>query len=89
MKHLLPFLQWPRPTATLLRSAVLFDVYRPKPLKAGEEPAATALAAGDKSLAVRLTLGTGNAMLAEADIEAAVQTVLSQLAVQTGARLRV
>ena len=75
--------------ATLLRSAVLFDVYRPKPLKAGEEPAATALAAGDKSLAVRLTLGTGNAMLAEADIEAAVQTVLSQLAVQTGARLRV
>ena len=74
--------------ATLLRSAVLFDVYRSKPLKAGEVQPATALAAGDKSLAVRLTLGAGDATLAEADIEAAVQAVLDQLAAQTGAKLR-
>ena len=75
--------------ATLLRSAVLFDVYRPKLLKTGEVPAATALAAGDKSLAVRLTLGTGDAVMAEADIETAVQAVMVQLVAQTGAKLRV
>ena len=75
--------------ATLLRSAVLFDVYRSKPLKVGEQPSPSALAAGEKSLAVRLTLGTGDAMMAEADIEAAVQAVVAQLAAKTGAKLRV
>ncbi len=75
--------------ATLLRSAVVFDVYRPKPPRAGEPPAAAALAPGEKSLAVRLALGTGDAALAEADIEAAVQAVVDRLAARTGARLRV
>ena len=42
---------------------------------------------GEKSLAVRLTLG-GHAPLTEADIDAAVQAVLAQLKAQVGARLR-
>jgi len=75
--------------ASLLRSAVLFDVYRAKPLKAGETAPATGLAAGEKSLAVRLTLGNAEAALAEADIDAAVRAVVAQLVAQTGAKLRV
>ena len=75
---------------TLLRSAVLFDVYRPKAQKPGEESSTTAgVAAGEKSLAVRLTLGSGEASLTEAEIEAAVQAVVAQLAARTGGRLRV
>lgn len=76
--------------STLLRSAVLFDVYRPKAVKPGEEPSTTAgVAAGEKSLAVRLTLGSGEASLTEAEIEAAVQAVVAQLVARTGGRLRV
>ena len=74
--------------ATTLRGAVLFDVYRPKPLRAGEEAAAGALAQGEKSLAVRLTLGSDVATLTETEIEAAVQAVVEQLAARTGAKLR-
>jgi phenylalanyl-tRNA synthetase beta chain len=75
---------------TLLRSAVLFDVYRPKAVKPGEEPSSAAgVAAGEKSLAVRLTLGSGEASLTEAEIEAAVQAVVAQLVARTGGRLRV
>ena len=74
---------------SLLRSAVLFDVYRPKPLKAGEATPAGGLAAGEKSLAVRLTLGSDEASLTEAQIEAAVQSVVAGLAERTGARMRV
>ncbi|WP_343589257.1 phenylalanine--tRNA ligase subunit beta [Paracidovorax wautersii] len=72
----------------LLRSAVLFDVFRPKPLREGEVPAAGALAAGEKSLAVRLTLGSGEATLTDAEIESAVQAALQELSRRTGARLR-
>ncbi|HRM65038.1 MAG TPA: phenylalanine--tRNA ligase subunit beta, partial [Acidovorax temperans] len=76
--------------ASLLRSAVLFDVYRPKAARPGEEPAAGgAVAAGEKSLAVRLTLGSDEASLTEAEIEAAVQAVVTQLVARTGGRLRV
>jgi phenylalanyl-tRNA synthetase beta chain len=76
--------------AAMLRSAVLFDVYRPKPARPGEEaPAGGAVAAGEKSLAVRLTLGSDEASLTEAEIEAAVQAVVGQLMARTGARLRV
>ncbi|NMM80974.1 phenylalanine--tRNA ligase subunit beta [Acidovorax sp. SRB_14] len=75
--------------ATLLRSAILFDVYRAKPVKAGDAAPATAMAAGEKSLAVRLTLGSGDATLTETDIDAAVQAVVAQLVAQCGARLRV
>ncbi len=66
-----------------LRGAVLFDVYRPKAGAAG------GLAEGEKSLAVRLTLGSDAASLTEAEIEAAVQAVVEQLTARTGARLRV
>jgi phenylalanyl-tRNA synthetase beta chain len=76
------------PAATL-RGAVLFDVYRPKPLRAGEAAPAGGLAPGEKSLAVRLTLGSDAATLAEAEIETAVQAVVEQLATRTGAKLRV
>ena len=72
----------------MLRSAVLFDVYRPKALRAGEETPAGGLAPGEKSLAVRLTLGRDEATLTEAEIEAAVQAVVAQLAQRAGARLR-
>lgn len=66
----------------VLRSAVLFDVFRPKAGSAG------GLAEGEKSLAIRLALGTDNAALAEADIESAVQAIVQSLADKVGARLR-
>ena len=71
-----------------LRAAVLFDVYRPKPLRAGEVAGAGALQPGEKSLAVRLTLASDTASLTEADIDAAVQAVVTQLVERTGAKLR-
>ncbi len=72
----------------LLRSAVLFDVFRPQPQRAGEAVPAGALAQGEKSLAIRLTLGSDAAALTDAEIEAAVQSVLQTLGTHTGARLR-
>ena len=75
-------------SADVLRSAVLFDVFRPKPLRDGEVPSAGALAAGEKSLAVRLTLGSDVASLTEAEIDGAVQAALQELSRRTGARLR-
>ena len=74
---------------TMLRAAVLFDVYRPKALRAGEVAPSGGLAQGEKSLAVRLTLGSDEATLTEAEIEAAVQAVVGQLAQRAGAKLRV
>lgn len=47
------------------------------------------LAPGEKSLAVRLTLGRDEATLTEAEIDAAVQSVITQATQRTGARLRV
>ena len=73
----------------MLRSAVLYDVYRPKPLREGEEVPAGGLAQGEKSVTVRLTLARDEATLTEAEIEAAVQAVADQLVLRTGARLRV
>ena len=73
----------------LLRDAVLFDVYRPKPVKNGAvAEGAPGLAAGEKSLAVRLTLG-GDANLTDTEIDTAMQAVLARLVEQVGARLRV
>ena len=83
-----PSAVWPRSVYRPDSGAVLFDVYRPKPLRAGEEAAVGALAQGEKSLAVRLTLGSDVATLTEAEIEAAVQAVVEQLAARTGAKLR-
>jgi phenylalanyl-tRNA synthetase beta chain len=68
-------------TQGFLRSAVLFDVYRPKAESA-------AMAMDEKSLAVRLTLNSDEATLNEAQIEGVVQAVLAELASQVAARLR-
>jgi phenylalanyl-tRNA synthetase beta chain len=70
------------PTQGLLQGAVLFDVYRSKESASGMEQ-------GEKSLAVRLTLGSLDATLTEEQIEAAVAAVLAQLQRDVGGRLRV
>ena len=72
----------------LLRSAVLFDVFRSQLPRAGESTPAGALAQGEKSLAIRLSLGSDAEALTDAQIDAAVQTVLQTLTTKTGARLR-
>ena len=73
--------------AKILRDVKLFDLYKPKPQKDGTLPT-TGLALGEKSLAIRLTLHGGELPLTEEQIETAVQSVLKQLAADTGARLR-
>ena len=72
----------------ILRNAVLFDVFRPKKLKAGEEAVPGSLAADEKSLAVRLTLGRDEASLTDVEIEAAMQGAIAALQSQVAARLR-
>ena len=69
------------PTQGLLRSATLFDIYRPK-----ESTASMQL--GEKSLAVRLVLSSDEATLTEAQIEQAVQAIVERLQTSVGARLR-
>ena len=71
------------PTEGLLQGAVLFDIYRPKADASGGT-----LAAGEKSLAVRLTLGSPGATLTEAQIDTAVNAVVTHLGQQLDARLR-
>lgn len=66
-----------------LKSAVLFDVYRPKTGAEGGN-----LAADEKSLAVRLVLERADATLTDEDIDTVVQAVLAALAQQVQARLR-
>ena len=46
------------------------------------------MAAGEKSLAVRLTLNSEDATLNDEQIDAAVQAVLAELSVRVKARLR-
>lgn len=74
---------WTAPVGGVLRDALLFDIYRPKP--SGE-------AAGqvtEKSMAVRLTLNAQDAALSEEQIDAAVAAVVATLGRQLGARQRV
>ena len=66
---------------TLLRSAVLFDIYRPQLANASMQ-------LGEKSLAVRLLLSSDDATLTEDQIDAAVQAVIEKLQAAVGARLR-
>jgi phenylalanyl-tRNA synthetase beta chain len=73
-------------TGGMVRDAILFDVYRPKPQPSGT--ASTGMAQGEKSLAVRLTLNSDNATLNDDQIDAAVQSVVSELVSRIGARLR-
>ncbi len=73
---------WGAPVEGLLEEAVLFDVYRP------QKPGGS-VAMGEKSLAVRLFLQSQNDLtLTDAQIESAVQAVVSQLSVQLHAKLR-
>ncbi len=73
---------WAAPTAGLLQDAQLFDVYRPKP--GLDAPSG----AGDRSLAVRLTLNSDDATLTEEQIESVVKAVVGQLTTDLGARQR-
>jgi phenylalanyl-tRNA synthetase beta chain len=66
------------PTAGLLRSALLFDVFRPQ-----------ASLGVEKSLAVRLVLNSDEATLTDVQIESTVKAVLDHLALKLSARLRV
>ena len=68
-------------TGGLLRSAMLFDVYKPQQASAG-------LALNEKSLAVRLTLARSDATLTDEQIEAAVRAVVDRVSAQLGGRLR-
>jgi phenylalanyl-tRNA synthetase beta chain len=68
-------------TGGLLREALLFDVYKPKQATAG-------MAAGEKSLAVRLTLASPEATLTDDQIEAAVRAVVDRIGERLGGRLR-
>lgn len=67
------------PTNGLLRNAQLFDIYRPK---------TDGTTSTERSLAVRVTLGSDEATLTEEQIEAAMQAIVVQLQTQVGARQR-
>ncbi|HQS00222.1 MULTISPECIES: phenylalanine--tRNA ligase subunit beta [unclassified Polaromonas] len=68
-------------TRGLLKSATLFDIYRPQQANA-------AMQLGEKSLAVRLVLGSDDATLTDEQIEAAIKAVLDNLGTSLQARLR-
>jgi phenylalanyl-tRNA synthetase beta chain len=69
------------PTQGVLKDAVLFDVYRPAQASAG-------MTSEEKSLAIRLTLGSDEATLTEEQIQSVVDMVLSSLTSALNARLR-
>ena len=69
-------------TGGLIRSACLFDIYRPK----GQS--VPGLQEGEKSLAVRLSLLSEEATLTEPQIESTIEVVLAALSAKLGARLR-
>ena len=68
-------------TRGLLKSATLFDIYRPQQANAS-------LQLGEKSLAVRLVLGSDDATLTDEQIEVAIKAVLEKLGSTVQARLR-
>ena len=68
-------------TSGLLRDALLFDLYKPKQASGG-------VAADEKSMAVRLTLGSAAATLTDEQIDGAVRTVTDSIATRVGGRLR-
>jgi phenylalanyl-tRNA synthetase beta chain len=61
----------------LLREVALFDIYRGAPL-----------AAGEKSLAHRLTFQAGDRTLTEAEVDAAISSITGALSAELGGRLR-
>ena len=68
-------------TGGLLQDTMLFDLYKPQQAQGG-------LVAGEKSLAVRLTLADPVATLTDEQIDAAVKAVIDNIARHTGGRLR-
>jgi phenylalanyl-tRNA synthetase beta chain len=72
--------------STLLRDALLFDVYRPK--KAADGSVTGGLAVDEKSLAVRLVFSRDDATLTDTEIDAVVKMALVQLEQRVAARLR-
>jgi len=70
------------PTDGLLRGAALFDIYRPQPGRDG------GLAAGEKSMAVRLSFHSDSATLTDEQVDPAVRAIVDRLAAGIGARLR-
>jgi phenylalanyl-tRNA synthetase beta chain len=68
-------------THGLLRDAVLFDIYQP-------DQSVANLAADEKSLAIRLTLGSEESTLTDERIQVVVDSVLSSLTLALQARLR-
>jgi phenylalanyl-tRNA synthetase beta chain len=68
-------------TSGLLQGVMLFDLY--KPLQPVE-----GISAGEKSMALRLTLGDAAATLTDEQIEAAVRAVVDAIGRQVGGRLR-
>ncbi|MEX8518253.1 MAG: phenylalanine--tRNA ligase subunit beta [Leptothrix sp. (in: b-proteobacteria)] len=69
------------PTGGLVRSARLFDVYRPQAGTAGFEP-------GERSLAIRLELLDDEAPLTDERSDAAIKAVIEAAQQQVGAHLR-
>jgi phenylalanyl-tRNA synthetase beta chain len=69
------------PTQGLLRSARLFDVYRPS-------AASAAMALHERSLAIRLELLDDDAPLTDARSDEVVKAVVDAASQQVGARLR-
>jgi phenylalanyl-tRNA synthetase beta chain len=67
--------------AGLVRSATLFDIYKPTAASAGLQP-------GERSLAVRLELRDDETTLTDERIEAAVQAAVARTQQTLGARLR-
>ena len=72
----------------LLRDAVLFDIYRPHVAKDGAASSSGGLAAGEKSMAVRLGFYSDTATLTDEQVDPAVQAIVAHLASLFGARLR-
>ena len=68
-----------------MHDVLLFAVFRPAP---GATLHAGGLAAGEKSLAVRVTLNSDSGTLTEAQIDAAMASILACVSERTGARLR-
>jgi phenylalanyl-tRNA synthetase beta chain len=68
-------------TRGLLKSATLFDIYRP-------QQANVSMQLGEKSLAVRLVLASDDATLTDEQIETAIKAVLENLGSAVQARLR-
>ncbi|MDM0120082.1 phenylalanine--tRNA ligase subunit beta [Variovorax arabinosiphilus] len=75
-------------TGGLLRDVVLFDIYRPQTARDGMVTATGGLAAGEKSMAVRLSFQDDAATLTDEQVDPAVRAIVDRLAADFGARLR-